>query len=97
MEQAGHLEGLQGCWSETYILVEGPDSGDVVVNATCRQEAAREMSDVQAHSGNIWIEKVEVVVITELYDRLCLQGVVSGGTWVEGMSSEVLRRLLKLR
>ena len=26
LEQAGHLEGLQGCWIETYFLVEGPDS-----------------------------------------------------------------------
>ena len=25
-EQAGHLEGLQGRWSETHFLVEGPDS-----------------------------------------------------------------------
>ena len=36
MEQAGHLEGLQSRWSETYFLVEGPDSGYVVANATCR-------------------------------------------------------------
>ena len=29
-------KGRQGCWSETYFLVEAPDSRDVVVNATCR-------------------------------------------------------------
>ena len=30
-------EGLQGRWSETHFLVEGPDSGDIVVgNAMCR-------------------------------------------------------------
>ena len=47
------------------------------------------MGDVQAHGGDIWIEGAEVVVITELDERLCLKVVVSGGTWVEGMSSEV--------
>ena len=34
-EQAGHLEGLQGCWRETHLLVEGPDSRNIVANATC--------------------------------------------------------------
>ena len=91
------MEGLQGHWSETYFLVEGPDSRDVVVNATCRRKTASEMSDVQLHGGDIWIKEVEVVVITELYEGLCLEGVVSGGTWAEGVSDEVLRHLLKLR
>ena len=34
------------------------------------------MSDVQAHSGDVWIEEVEVVVITEPYEGLGLKGVV---------------------
>ena len=71
-EQAGHLEGLQCCWSETYFLVEGPDSRDIAVNAMCRQEVVSEVNDVQAHAGDIWIKEAEVVVITELYERLCL-------------------------
>ena len=77
--------------------MEGPDSGDVVANAMCRREMASGVSDVQAQSGDIWIEEVEVVVIVELYDGLCLQGVVSGGTRVEGVRGEVLGSLLKLR
>ena len=77
--------------------MEGPDSGDVVVNAMCRQEMASEMCDVQAHSGYIWIEEAKVVVIAERYEGLCLQGMISGGTRVEGMSSEVLGSLLELR
>ena len=48
-----------------------------------------EVSDVQAHSGDVWIEEVEVVVIAELYEGLCLQGVVSGVTRAEGMHGEV--------
>ena len=55
------------------------------------------MSDVQAHGGDIWIEEVEVVVITELYEGLCLQDVVSGGTMAEGVSGEVFGSLLQLR
>ena len=55
------------------------------------------MSDVQAHGGDVWIKDAEVVVITELYEGKCLQGVVSGGTRAEGMSGEVLGSLLKLR
>ena len=54
------------------------------------------MSDVQAHSGDIWIEEAEVVVITELFEGLGLQGVVSGGTRVEGVRGEMLGSLLKL-
>ena len=34
-EQTGHLVVLQGHWSATYLLVEGPDSGDVIVNTPC--------------------------------------------------------------
>ena len=59
-----------------------------------------EVSDVQAQSGDVWIkemEETEVVVIAELYEGLYLQGVVSRGTRVEGMSGEVLDSLLKLR
>ena len=33
LEQTGHLVGLQGRWSTTDFLVEGPDSGDVIANA----------------------------------------------------------------
>ena len=50
-----------------------------------------------AHSGDVWIEEGEVVVITQLYEGLCLQGVVSGGTRVEGECCEVLSSLLELR
>ena len=35
-EQTGHLVGLQGGWSLTYLLVEGPDSGDVIANTLCQ-------------------------------------------------------------
>ena len=35
-EQTGHLVGLQTRWIVIDFLVEGPDSGDVIVNATCR-------------------------------------------------------------
>ena len=52
--------------------MENTDSRNVVVNAMCRREAASEMSDVQAHGGDIWIEKAVMVVITELYEGLCL-------------------------
>ena len=96
-EKTGHLVGLQGCWSATYFLVGGPDSRNVVANATCGRETASEVGDIQAQSGDVWIKEAEVVVITELDEGLCLQGVVSGGTWGEGMSSEVLGRLLELR
>ena len=57
--------------------MEGPDSGDVVVNATCRREMVSEMSDGQVHSGDICIKEVEVVVMTELYEELCLYGMLS--------------------
>ena len=56
-----------------------------------------EVSDVQAQSGDVWIEEVAVVVIKELYEGLCLEGMVSGGTKAEGVSGEVLGSLLKLR
>ena len=52
---------------------------------------------MQMRNGHVWIEEVEVVVITELYDGLCLEGVISGGTRAEGMSGEMLGSLLKLR
>ena len=58
---------------------------------------ASEVSDVQAQSGDIWIKEAKMVVITDLYEGLGLQGVVPGGTRVEGMSVEVLGSLLKLR
>ena len=31
-EQTEHLVGLQSRWSAAYLLVEGPDSGDVIAN-----------------------------------------------------------------
>ena len=40
-----------------------------------------EVSDVQAQCGDVWIKEVEMVVITELDEGLCLQGLISGGTW----------------
>ena len=46
------------------------------------------MSDEQAHGGDILIDEAEMVVHrTELYESLCLLGVVSGCACVEGMSS----------
>ena len=51
------LEGLQGSWSETQLLVESPDSGHVVTNATCRREAMGEVGDEQAHCGSIWLNE----------------------------------------
>ena len=56
-----------------------------------------EMSDVQAHGGDVWIKEAEVVVITKLYGRLGLHCVVSGGTRAEGVGGEMLGTLLKLR
>ena len=50
--------------------MEGPDSGHVVANAACGRGVVDEVSDVQAHDGDIWIEVVEMVVITELGERL---------------------------
>ena len=58
---------------------------------------ASEVSDVQTQSGDVWIEEAAVVVITELYKGMCLQGVVSGGTRMEGVSGVVLGCLLMLR
>ena len=52
-EQTGHLVGLQGCRSATYFLMEGPDTGYIVVNATCQREMVSEVIDVQAQSGDI--------------------------------------------
>ena len=65
--------------------MEGPDSGHKVANAACRQKAAGEMGDEQAHGGEIWIDEVEMVMIAELDKSLCLLGVVSGRAWAEGM------------
>ena len=48
-EQTGHLVGLQGHWNVTYLLVEGPDSGDVIANAMSRRKPVVEVGDVQAH------------------------------------------------
>ena len=45
------------------------------------------MGDEQAHGGDVLINEAEMVVIAELYEGLCLMGVVSGGTWAEGVSS----------
>ena len=69
--------------------MEGPDAGHVVVNTVCRRESAGEVCDEQAHGGDIWINKAEMVMISELYESLCLFGVVSGCAWVEGVSSQV--------
>ena len=55
------------------------------------------MGDVQAHGGDGWIEEVEAVVVAEVYEVLCLQGVVSGGTGAESVLGETLSSLLQLR
>ena len=52
-EQAGHLEGFQDGWSETHLLVEHPDSGDIVASAACNREKGSEVGDVQAHGGDV--------------------------------------------
>ena len=96
-EQTGHLVGLQSRWSTAYLLVEGPDSGDVVANTPHRQKLVGEVGDVQACGGDVWIKEVESVVIAELYEGLCLQGVVSGSTGVESMLGNALSSLLQLR
>ena len=54
------------------------------------------MRDVQAHGGDVWIEEEEIVVITELDERLPV-GCGIWKYWGEGVSSEVLSCLLKLR
>ena len=77
--------------------MEGLDSGDVIANTICRRKPVGEVSDVQAHSGDVWIEEVEVVVIAELYEGLGLQGVVLGATRAESVLGEVLCSLMKLR
>ena len=56
-----------------------------------------EVGDVQAHGGDIWIDEVEAVVIAELYEGLCLEGVVLVGTREESMLGEALSSLLQLR
>ena len=71
IEMSGHLDGLQGQWSETPFLVERPDSGDIVACAACGREMAGEVGDVQA-DGDVWIREVEVGVIAEVDERLCL-------------------------
>ena len=55
------------------------------------------MGDVQAHSGDIWIKELEVVVIAELYEGLGMQGMVLGGTRAESLLGEALSSLLQLR
>ena len=40
---------------------------------------------------------MEAVVVAELYEGLCLQGVVPGGTGAESMLGEALSSLLLLR
>ena len=96
-EQTGHLVGLQSCWSAAHLLVEGADSGDVIANTPRQRKPVGEVDDVQAHGGDVWIEEVEAVVIVELYEGLCLQGVVSGGTGAESVLGEALSSLLQLR
>ena len=80
-----HL-GLQGSWSETQFLVEGPDFGHIVAYAACRRKVVGEVDDEQAHSGNVWIDEAEMIMIAELHEGLCLLRVVSGCAWAEGMS-----------
>ena len=55
------------------------------------------MGDVQAHSGDVWIEEVETVVIAELCEGLWLQGMVSDGTGAERVVGKALSSLLQLR
>ena len=33
------------------------------------------MGDEQAHGGDVWIDEVEMVMIAELYEGMCLLGV----------------------
>ena len=75
--------------------MEGPDAGDVIANTPCRRKQVGEVSDVQANSGNVWIEEVEV--ITEPYEGLRLQGMVLGGTRAGSVLGKALSSLMKLR
>ena len=70
--RASMTPGLQGSWSETLLLMEGPGSRHIVANVACGWEVVGEVGDVQPHGGDIWIEEVKVVVIAELDERLCL-------------------------
>ena len=45
--------------------MKGTDSGQVVANAAGSGEAVGKVGDVPAHSGDVKIEEVEVVVIAE--------------------------------
>ena len=56
----------------THLLVEGPDSGRIVANDACGREVAGDVGDVQVHGEDVWIEELEVEVIVELDERLCL-------------------------
>ena len=42
-------------------------------------ELMGEVGDVQADCGQIWINEVEMIVITELDEYLWLLGLISGG------------------
>ena len=88
------MEGLQGSWSETELLVEGPDYRHVVVNAACRREVLGEVCDDEAHSGSIWLNEAEMVVVKELDESLYLSGVVPGYAWVERVRGQMLSNLL---
>ena len=55
-----------------------------------------EMSDAQAHGGNVRVEEVEVVVVTELEENIGLVGVVSTGARVESVVGQALGSPLQL-
>ena len=58
--------------------MEGPDSGDVVVNTACKRETVGEVGDEQAYGGSIWLDGAEMIMVVELDESLCLSGVVPG-------------------
>ena len=76
------MEGLQGSWSETQLLVECPDSRHVVANDACRREV---VDDEQTHGGGIWIDEVKMIMRVVLDESLCLSGVVTGRAWSDGI------------
>ena len=64
------------------------------MDVVCQLEVTVEVGDEQVYCGHIWINKMEMIVIAELYECLCLLG--SGGACMEGVRGELLIRLLEL-
>ena len=59
-------------WSETQLPVKGTDSGHILANTVCGREVVGEVGDVQAYCEGIWFDEVEMIMIAELDESLCL-------------------------